>query len=657
MRHPRLLGLLLVLGLLGLTACTRFGPSPTPTSTLTPSPEPMATLTPSPTPTRTPTATPTATLTPTSTPGSPLPTPPEGPLRPPRSPVETPTPYGVDAVYEGLVDPPPLPLAETAIDGPPPRQVPNARRTFWVTDGETGERREILARLRVQTSHAAMWVEEGVWHDLRALEAAATRFELAIYPMTRAAFGSERTPGVDNDPRIHILHATGLGRRVVATVSGLDLLPRTARPSSNQAEMITFNLDQVEPASPLYNATLAQQFQRLIQLHQDRNEARWLKEGLAELAIAVNGLGSGRPERAYLADPDVPLTAWGDEWSEPQRGAAYLFCRYVYERFGEPGIRALTAQPLNGMAGVEAALAELTPGLTVEELFAQWLRANYGGDYETLSLDRPALAAAYDAYPVSIDGTVHQFGADYVGLQGKQDLTVRFSGQPTVTLLSVPPHDGRFWWSGRPDFSRVTLTRTVDLAGVDDAALRYWTWYELERGYDYATLELSTDGGAKWQSLQTPGGTDADPHGNNPGWGYTGQSGGWVEEQVDLTPYVGQEVTLRFAVWTDEAVAGRGFLLDDIAIPEIDFADDAESEAGWSAAGFVRTSDEMAQQYLVVLIRPGDELATERLPVAPDGSGEWTISLAGEAEGEAVIALSGLVPFTTHLAVYQMVID
>jgi immune inhibitor A len=621
--------LLIVTLLLTLAACTA---PPKPAPILTPTSAPAPTLTPTPTPTATPTPTPAPTPTPEA------------------------EPVSLDTL---LVELPPRPFNYIVVNPEPPRRVPNATRTFWVTDGTTGERREITARLRVQTEHVAMWVEEGVWHDVRKLEEAAIFFETQIYPTTRAVFGSEWTPGMDNDPHVHVLHATGLGEGVMGYTSSADEFPRVLYPFSNEAEMIAVHFDHIEVGSSAYYALLARQFQRLIQWSQDRNEERWVKEGLAELAVRLNGFDPGRLERAYLEYPDTSLTAWGSENTAAHRGAAYLFATYFHERFGDEGMRTLVAQPLNGTAGFDAALAELGAALTFEDLFVEWLVANYLGDYAALDLEQPALAAVHENYPVTMEPSVQQFGADYILLMGEDDLHVRFTGATATSLLDVPPHSGNyFWWSNRADESQTTLTRAFGLSGVERATLIYWAWYDIEPGYDYAAVEVSTDGGGQWQVLHTPAGTDASPNANNPGWGYTGQSGGWVQEQVDLTPYVGGEVLVRFAYLTDEAITGAGFLLDDIAIPEIEYADDAEGGGGgWEAAGFLRTNDLVPQRYLALLIGLGGQVTVERLPVGEDQTAEWAVPLGGEGWREAVLVISGLAPLTTHPAPYQLAID
>jgi hypothetical protein len=195
-----------------------------------------------------------------------------------------------------------------------------------------------------------MWVERDIWHDARHLQQATEFFETHIYPRTRLAFGSEWTPGIDNDPHIHILHATGLGENVLGYNSTVDECPRSACALSNEAEMITVNLDRIQTGSPSYNAVLARQFQMLVPWHQDRNEERWVREGLAALAALLNGFDDADARDAYVWQPDKSLVSC--DGSESQRGAASLFFTYFHQRFGDAGTRILTAESANGIAGI-----------------------------------------------------------------------------------------------------------------------------------------------------------------------------------------------------------------------------------------------------------------------------------------------------------------
>ena len=655
--HPSLVCVLLLLGLI-LAACAAPSPSPSlvPTPTRTPTITPMPTpthvrrITPTPTPTRRPTIVPSPTQV--------------------TSPIRTPVPDVVRMEVAPL-----RPFDYTVVNAEPPLRAPNATQNFWVIDGATGERREITARLRVQTDHVAMWVEEGEWHDVRLMEEAASFFETHIYSTTRAAFGSEWAPGVDNDPRVHILHAADLGADVMGYTSSADEFPRALYPFSNEAEMIVVHIDCVAVGSPAYYALLTRQFQRLIQWFQDRNEERWVKEGMAELAawIALNSVEAagkfdlGGPERAFLQHPDTSLVTWRSEDAAVHRGATFLFADHFYERFGDEGVRSLMTQPLDGVAGFDAVLSDLEAQGTFEDLFADWAVNNYlegepGYGYTSMDVEPPAPAAIYRSYPVSVAMSVQQFGTDYILLQGDDDLHIRFTGATATPLLNLLPHSGRyFWWSNRADESLTTLTRSFDLSGVEQATLTYWMWHDIEQGYDYASLEISLDGGKQWRALATPSGVETDPYTGNPEWAYTGQSDtplGWIQEQVDLSPYTGGEVLVRFAYLTDEVITGDGFVIDDIAIPEIGYADDVEAGAGeWQTAGFVRANHLTPQRYLALLIGIGDAITVERLPVGQDQAAEWMAPLDSRDWSEAVILISGLSPLTTHPALYELAIE
>jgi len=126
---------------------------------------------------------------------------------------------------------------------------------------------------------------------------------------------------------------------------------------------------------------------------------------------------------------------------------------------------------------------------------------------------------------------------------------------------------------------------------------------------------------------------------------------------------------LRFAYLTDEAVTGVGLVLDDVAIPQIGYADDVEGGAGgWEPAGFVRSDNRVPQRYLALLIGlregPPDEngnenekVTVERLAVGEDGLAEWTVPLGSEGWREAVIVLSGMADLTTRPALYRLTVE
>jgi hypothetical protein len=214
------------------------------------------------------------------------------------------------------------------------------------------------------------------------------------------------------------------------------------------------------------------------------------------------------------------------------------------------------------------------------------------------------------------------------------------------------------WWSNRADLSDSTLTRAVDLTGVSSATLNFWTWYYIEDRWDYGYVMVSTDGGATWTPFTTGRTTSDDPHGNAYGPGYTGQSNDWVEESIDLTPYAGQQILLRFEYITDDAVTQPGLIIDDVSIPEIGYADDFESGDGdWTSAGWLRMDNVLPQEFLVEVVQAGNTSApvTRLLSDGDASQGEWEITVGGDL-GDTVIVVSGLAQATTESAAYTLVL-
>ncbi|HDQ71309.1 MAG TPA: hypothetical protein ENN19_04325, partial [Chloroflexi bacterium] len=435
-------------------------------------------------------------------------------------------------------------------------------------------------------------------------------------------------------------------------------LPREVYPYSNEAELIVVHTN-VEVGSPAYYALLTGHFQRIIQWFQDRNEKRWVKEGLAELALQLAGLQSTEDAQAYLESPTASLTTWRETETPPHRGAAFLFAAYFHQHFGDEGIRELMSQSLDGIAGFDATLDALGAEQTFEDFFGDWLVANYlnvdlantSSPYTSAALDlpRPAREASYEQYPVTIEASVQQFGAAYLSLRGDADLVLRFTGTPTVTLLTPSAHSGRYyWWSNRADESMTTLTRAFDFSAIEPGqpiTMTYWAWYDVERGYDHVTVEAGTDDD-EWRTLLTM------PKSNVP-------SQRWVQEQVDLAPYAGTQVTVAFNYLTDAAITGEGFFVDDIAIPAIGYVDDLESAMPtWESNGFIHSDGQIAQRYLVRLIGLEEENAgvptIEHLHLDEQGPTEWLVPLKSKGWDEAILVISGLGPLTPHPAHYVL---
>ncbi|WP_226673089.1 S8 family serine peptidase [Rossellomorea aquimaris] len=82
-----------------------------------------------------------------------------------------------------------------------------------------------------------------------------------------------------------------------------------------------------------------------------------------------------------------------------------------------------------------------------------------------------------------------------------------------------------------------------------ESFLQFKQWHELERNYDYGHVFVSPDGEEWTQALRV-----------------NGDSGGWIDGEVDLSQYAGQRVYVAFNVTTDGSVVKQGWYLDDVKL-------------------------------------------------------------------------------------------
>jgi hypothetical protein len=257
--------------------------------------------------------------------------------------------------------------------------------------------------------------------------------------------------------------------------------------------------------------------------------------------------------------------------------------------------------------------------------------------------------------PQSAQGrSVKQYGVDYIKIDCTGDYTLSFAGSTAARLLPEDPASGSFaFWSNKGDESDMTLTQEFDFTNVAaPIEISFKTWYDLEKDYDYLYLEASEDG-ETWEIIKTPSGTDKDPSGNSYGWGYNGETEGWIDETVDLSAYAGRKIQLRFEYITDAAVNGEGFLLDDVRIDAVNYSTDFETdEGGWVGGGFVRVENVLPQTFRLSLIIEGATTSVQTIPVSADQTAEIPLSLkSGE---RAILVVTGTTRFTREEASYQI---
>ena len=550
--------------------------------------------------------------------------------------------------------------------------------TFWVTNSESNENFQVKAVLRYVTDHVYFWIDSGEPYNEKDVKALIDTFENKIYPSTRDFFGSEWTPGVDADPHLFILYARGLGGSVAGYFSSSDEYLPSVRQYSNGHEMFLLSLDRIDLDEQFAYSVLAHEFEHMIQWYRDRNEEIWMNEGSANLAAFLNGYEIGGHDQVFARNPDIQLTYWPTDATNRTEhyGGSFLFTTYFLDRFGEVATKALLADPANGMASIDLVLAKLNiqdkstgkPD-TANNFFTDWLITNYLQDGKVADG-----RYTYYNYPAAPDfsptesisdcpmeprsGEVYQYGVNYIQIRCKGDYTIHFAGKLEVGVLPANPYSGNYaFYSNRGDESDMKLTRKFDFTNnPGPLTLTYWTWYDLEKDYDYLYLTASLDG-KKWQILTTPSGTPENPSGSSYGWGYNGESGSgleWIQEKVDLSEFAGKTVQIRFEYVTDTAVNGEGFMLDDITIPEAGYFSDFENdEGGWQADGFVRIRNILPQFFQLALITQGSATTVQKFELPVNNTLDIPIQLGKDAR-EVILVVTGTTRFTHQKAGYSL---
>ena len=536
---------------------------------------------------------------------------------------------------------------------------------FWIIDMDKPGKPHVYTQefnLRLVSPRAYWYVDDRLNVSQADLKRAAAVFEEQIYPKITSVMGKEWSPGVDND--VHISIINGRLRGPAGYYSSGDEHPASVYPFSNEREAIYMNAGLLRVGSPNYLATLSHELQHVIHWAADPNDESWVNEGLAELATTIAGYDTPTMN-AFLFNPTTSLVHWPLDPLDSMLnyGGASLFFEYLFSRFdGANNFKLLLLQPEDGMAGIDGYLAEIGSNKKFRDIFKDWIVANlldeegkspYGYPRQDVAVAVSGKIEHFSKWESSIP----QYGAEYVeiGLP-KKAVTVRFQGVTETSLLPVELDSGGCWWGNRGDSISSSLTREVDLSEVASATLKYRIWFEIEKGWDYGYLQVSKDNGQTWDIIAAPGTTDYNPVGHSYGPGYTGDSEGWIEEEVDLSIYGRQNILMRFHYVTDDATNGTGLCIDDVAIPEIGFKDEGNGYVDWQPRGFVHVKGSVSQQYTVQVVEVGHPNRVTEIDLDSNNKGQATLD-KWDGRDRIVVVVAAFAPGTQQHAGYTLAVE
>jgi Immune inhibitor A-like, MAM domain len=380
-----------------------------------------------------------------------------------------------------------------------------------------------------------------------------------------------------------------------------------------------------DAAAPnLYEGVIAHELEHLLMNYSDPGEPSWVDEGLADMAIFLNGYSIGGSHLTYhqVFHRETSLIRWGGGLEN--YGASLTYFLYLWERAGGNGdgtyepdseydnaggdllIKRIFQNQADSIEGVQAAIDQFNSETGADlpsavDLFKDWAvtvkldaegsdlwdlkNANFGDPASTSWTIDIANNDFWDARGVyqgrMSDGKYKNkknvppqvalpFGVSYETFRNPGPVIgVDFQAAPSA---QVAPHSGtEHWWGGATSQHESILD--VDSTGTAGGAeVNFWTWYFIEDGWDYGYLEAQV--GADWVTVPlfrdgVEVTTDTNPHDNNTeGNGLTGTSGGvyFVDEPqyVNLTADLPAGTTdVRFRYSTDAAYTDTGFFVDD----------------------------------------------------------------------------------------------
>jgi len=261
---------------------------------------------------------------------------------------------------------------------------------------EISKRSQVTATLREVGDFVYFYVEDNYWGKIlperrkeveNALKNLANEFDKNIYPKEREIFGSEWTPGIDNDKRITVL-VLELKEDAGGYWNGNDEYSKNLIPTSNQREMVYLNAKYI--TSPIIKAYLAHEFQHVITFYQktklwNTEEEVWLNEARSEYAPTLCGYddvyqGSNLSRRveAFWDYPSDSLTEWKNKSAD--YGVVNLFIHYLVDQYGEKILTRMMQTNKVGIESINYALKSLGYSEDFKDVFANWAIANYLND-------------------------------------------------------------------------------------------------------------------------------------------------------------------------------------------------------------------------------------------------------------------------------------
>ena len=118
----------------------------------------------------------------------------------------------------------------------------------------------------------------------------------------------------------------------------------------------------------------------------------------------------------------------------------------------------------------------------------------------------------------------------------------------------------------------IRLSENINLTNAIGANVTFYAKWDIENNWDYVQLEVSIDNGNSWIPQCGLFTNEGSSNGGQPTGQplYDGIQNNWVLEQIDLSDYLGEEITMRFKFESDGEVRADGFYFDNLTVNVLD---------------------------------------------------------------------------------------
>ncbi len=340
----------------------------------------------------------------------------------------------------------------------------------------------------------------------------------------------------------------------------------------------------------LYEGIFAHEYQHLLHSDYDGDEVNWINEGLSDLAEFL--VGYGHPDSHVAATADLPensLVVWEDQGPLEilsDYGHAYFFMLYLLEQYGQGAIQTLFHNSSNDITGVQETLDAVGSDRDFAAVYRDYavallIDSSRGGrQYQFQNIDfnlNVGTPSNPNPEAFSMPGAP-PWGTDYVWLENRGRQLV-FDGADFTSFPTAWTSDGEVLWGGTGDL----VDHWAIFETTGGGTLSFDTMYEIEEGWDFGFVQVSTDGGQTWTSLANEYTTSEHNPAAHPKIvenvpGLTGSSGGWINMSFDLSAYAGQDILVAFRYVTDWATTLDGWYVDNIYVDDTLISDGSSTE-------------------------------------------------------------------------------